>query len=669
MDVTLKDPLVGLVLDGRYRVQSRIARGGMATVYLALDDRLDREVALKVMHGHLSEDDEFVARFIREARSAARLSHPNVIQVFDQGSDRGVLYLAMEHLPGRTLREVLDERGALTPREALSVMEPVLDALGAAHRAGIVHRDMKPENVLLTDDGRIKVADFGLARAATTTATTGTLIGTVAYLAPELVARGIADARSDVYACGILLFEMLTGRQPFTGDLPIQVAFQHVHEHVPAPSELVPELPEELDDVVLSATAQDPDDRPANAADMLRALRAAKADLDPEVLDHRPFVAPADTEDARTDTEVVERDSVLRATQAIPGGYGRPDDEFDDGETEQGELDGDFDDGEFDDGEFDGDFAGEDVDEQFDADESDEPDEAAAAPRRGRRLLTMLLVAALVIAGGAWWWLAGPGTYMTTPSVDGMPVADAVKVVEAADLSTTQEQVFDDAVEVGHVVRTTPEGGERVKKDGSVVLAVSKGPQLFDVPQVVGQPQDDARTALTAAELSPTFSTAYSDTVVTGRVISTDPKAGERLRRGSAVLVVVSQGPQPVTVPNLVEKTQEEAEKALTTLKLKATVTTEISEKVEKGKVISQNPASGTLLPGQSVALVVSSGPPLVTVPNVFRMSYAQAREVLERAGFKTRRQGSRIFDQVFETRPRWGSKAPKGSTIIVRTF
>src|SRR6059058_4689170 len=283
------DPLIGQLVDGRYAVEARIAVGGMATVYLALDRRLEREVALKVMHPHLADDPQFTARFIREARAAARLPFPGVVAVFDQGEDHGLLYLAMEHLVGRTLREVLDELGVLTPGEALDVIEPVLEALAAAHRAGIVHRDMKPENVILTDDGRVKVADFGLARAATAmTSTSGVLMGTAAYMAPELIADGVADARGDVYAVGVMIFEMVTGRQPFAGDVPLRVAYRHVHEDVPPPSSLVPRLPEPLDVLVTTATARDPDRRPANAAALLALERGARSRVPAAALAVRP---------------------------------------------------------------------------------------------------------------------------------------------------------------------------------------------------------------------------------------------------------------------------------------------------------------------------------------------------------------------------------------------
>ena len=256
MDVRVSDPLVGQVLDGRYLVRSRIARGGMATVYLALDQRLDREVAVKVMHPNLADDEDFLHRFTREARSAARLSHPGIVQVYDQGQHDGVAFLAMEHVPGRTLRDLMNERGTLTARESLDLLEPVLDALGAAHAAGLVHRDVKPENVLLGDDGRLKVADFGLARAvnSATTSQTGLLLGTVAYLAPEQVERGLADARSDVYAAGVMLYELLTGHPPYAGDTPLAVAYQHVHHDVPAPSVEVPDLPWQVDELVARTT-------------------------------------------------------------------------------------------------------------------------------------------------------------------------------------------------------------------------------------------------------------------------------------------------------------------------------------------------------------------------------------------------------------------------------
>ncbi|MEU8269225.1 protein kinase, partial [Sphaerisporangium sp. NPDC049002] len=290
MDTTVADPLVGRLLDGRYRVESRIARGGMAAVYLALDIRLDRTVALKVMHRSLAEDPDFVRRFIGEAKSVASLSHPNVVHVFDQGTDGDHVYLSMEYVPGRTLRDVLRERKRLPAREALEIMIPVLAALGAAHQAGMVHRDVKPENVLLTDDGRVKVVDFGLARAieAGNQTRTGVMIGTIAYMSPEQVTAGVADARSDVYAAGVMLFELLTGRQPYQGDNPMSVAYRHVHDRVPAPSSLAGDVPPLLDTLVLSATDRDQNRRPADATALLVAAVDAHRMLPRDMGPQRP---------------------------------------------------------------------------------------------------------------------------------------------------------------------------------------------------------------------------------------------------------------------------------------------------------------------------------------------------------------------------------------------
>ena len=307
------ESLLGRVVDGRYRVQSHIADGGMASVYLALDTRLDRDVALKVLRRDLAQDEAFASRFRREARSAARLSHPNVVSVFDQGDDDGHMFLAMEYVPGQTLREVMKAEGPLTPRAALDLMTPVLQALGAAHRAGIIHRDVKPENIILReDDGTVKVADFGLARAVsnqTSYSQTGVLLGTVAYLSPEQVERGIADARSDVYAAGLILFEMLTGTKAFVGDTPIHIAYQHVHGSIPAPSSRVPTVPAELDALVALATSRDPDQRPADAGDFLAEVRKSRAMLTPTELDRRPEGSSA--MGAGDSTVAVERTSAL----------------------------------------------------------------------------------------------------------------------------------------------------------------------------------------------------------------------------------------------------------------------------------------------------------------------------------------------------------------------
>lgn len=310
MSAPSSDPLVGRLLDGRYQVRARVARGGMATVYVATDLRLDRRVAVKIMHAHLADDESFRDRFIQEARSAARLAHPNVVNVFDQGQDDSLAYLVMEYLQGITLRDLLGEYGRLTADQTMDIVEAVLSGLVAAHKAGIIHRDLKPENVLLADDGRIKIADFGLARAASTHTGTGqALLGTIAYLSPELVTRGIADTRSDIYAVGIMMYEMLVGEQPFRGEQPVQIAYQHANDSVPSPSLKNPDVPPALDDLVLWATARDPEGRPRDARAMLDQLFTTEHLIHDEDGHERTAVLPvAHTRPQTAATRVVTRE-------------------------------------------------------------------------------------------------------------------------------------------------------------------------------------------------------------------------------------------------------------------------------------------------------------------------------------------------------------------------
>jgi beta-lactam-binding protein with PASTA domain/serine/threonine protein kinase len=639
----------------------------MATVYLALDRRLDREVAVKVMHAHLADDEQFTARFVREARAAARLSHPNVVQVYDQGADGDLLYLAMEHLRGRTLRDVVAERGVLTPREALTVLDPVLDALAAAHRHGIVHRDVKPENVILTDDGRVKVADFGLARAATAkTSTTGVLMGTVAYLAPELVVRGIADARSDVYAAGIMMFEMLTGRQPFSGEVPIQVAYQHVNEQVPAPSTLVPGLPAALDDVVLGATAREADDRPDDAGELLIKLRAARTALTAEELDTRPAQPPPGTSSSPglvgAATEVFESTPTQHRTQALPGMLARrtPPPVGPNGPPLPSAATGSAT------GPATGPAAG--------ASTGSSDDDELLALRHRRRVvgvvsLITVIVVALGLTGAAWYFALGPGAYTTTPAVAGLQASQAAQTLQTKGLRSTQADVYDDAAVVGVVVSTDPVAGGPVRKDGAVELRISKGPEFVLVPTVVGVQQNAARTAVSHAYLAlgDTRQT-YSDRPK-GEVVSVDPAAGQRVHNGETVTLTVSKGPQPVDVPTLNGQTKADAEAALHDLRLVAAYAPgSYDDTVPAGRVLSQTPSKGTLLPGQKVTLVLSKGPHLVTVPSVVGKQVREARSILEALGFQVDRTNilGGFFGTVRVQNPAAGSQAPKGSTITL---
>jgi len=648
--------MLGRLLDGRYLIGPRIARGGMATVYEATDLRLDRVCALKVMRPGLGDDDDFAGRFVREARSAARLSHPNVVGVFDQGDDDGTLFLAMEYIPGRTLRDVIRSEAPMSPARALALLDPVLSALAAAHNAGIVHRDVKPENVLLSEDGRVKVADFGLARAVSAetqhTAAGGVLIGTVSYLAPELVAHGRADARTDVYAAGVVLYELLTGRKPHQGGSPIEVAYKHVHEDVPAPSTLVPGLPPYVDALVARATARDPDRRPADARVLLHQVRRVRDALDHGVLDDPELtddLAPtvrvpsaAEDDDAPFDPGFEPSDvpTVLTPEQVAVGG--RTDDTSVIGPRPAARG------------------------------ATAVPRPRRPAPRRSRRgPLLLLVVLLLAVAAGVGGWWFGSGRYITTPGVLDLTTSAARAKIQAAGLIfRVGDRAYSENVASGHVISTDPAGGERVTRHGTVTAVVSRGPERHPVPQLAGRTLADAQAALRDAHLSVgDTSYSWSRTVDKGVVVSLSPKPGTELRRNAAVDLVVSKGPKPVKVPEVTGDRESSAAKTLHKLHLKTTVTRRHSDTVDKGDVISQAPDSGRLLPGDTVRLVVSKGPVLVEVPEVRRMKVDEATSTLRSDGFSVHTERLQYYiglGLVVKQDPSSGERVPRGSTITI---
>jgi len=660
------DPLIGRVLDGRYRVGPRIARGGMATVYEATDLRLDRVCALKVMHTGLGDDDDFAARFVREARSAARLSHPNVVAVFDQGDDHGAVFLAMEYIPGHTLRDLIRKEAPMAPRKALTLMEPVLSALAAAHQAGMIHRDVKPENVLLADDGRIKVADFGLARAVSAetqhTATGGVLIGTVSYLSPELVVDGKADARSDVYAAGVIIYEMLTGRKPHEGDSPIQVAYKHVHEDVPPPSEVVPGIPAYVDALVARATARDRELRPADARVLLQQVRRVRGALDHGVVDDPELtsdLAPTQHVDTDDSIDYVTEDAptiVPTAAAAAVVGARAADDEGHEGTTVIG-------------------AAGTGLlpaARPSRPGPGDEPPPGEQGPRRSRRgpiLLALVLVLA-TIAGLAGWYF-GMGRYTTTPGVINLSVEQARDKVEAAGLGfEIGEREYSETVTAGSVISTDPSPGSRILEDGTVSATVSRGPERYEVPVLRGMPREDAETALEETNLVVgDVAERFHESVAEGVVIRSDPAAGTELKPDAVVDLVVSKGPKPIEVTDFTGKSVDRAERVLTERGLAVEITEENSDTVPEGKVISQTPASGTLFRGDTVQLVASKGPAMVEVPPVRGVGVEEAVQRLEQAGFAVATQRSGVYvglEFVVDSDPKEGTMAPEGSTVTL---
>ncbi|MEI2775314.1 MAG: Stk1 family PASTA domain-containing Ser/Thr kinase [Tetrasphaera sp.] len=661
------DPLVGALLDGRYRVEELIASGGMASVYRAVDTRLERTVALKVMRPHLAADEAFVSRFRREARSAARVSHPNFVAVFDQGEDDGQIFLAMEFVPGRTLREVLQDEGPLTPRAALDIMEPVLEALAAAHAAGLMHRDVKPENVILRDDGQVKVADFGLARAVTAeTATAGAteVLGTLSYISPEQIEQSAVTTRSDVYSAGLILFELLTGRTAFTGDSIPNVIYQHLHRGVPAPSSIVAGLPVALDSLVAMATAKNPQDRPADAGEFLQELRHVRGRLSPSILDRLPVTtgalagetAPLPVPGAGTASGVVTDTAVLdvaevSATQASPPAAASLSQPAAPSLSRQ---------------------AAATVPPRASRPSATRrtPDRTAA-PRRRRTWIPVLLLALLLgIAAGAWWMLLGPGATTTVPRLAALTQSEAVTALDRAHLDAHLDPTFSETVAKGIVIASDPLVGTVAHRGDTVTVTVSKGPERYEVPDLVGKTRDEAVAALTKARLrAGTVSQDYSETVSTNRVISSTPPTGTALKRGAAVNLVLSLGVRPIDVPHLTGKTPQEAESILTGLGLVMATGEEVySLDVEKGKVAEQQPATGTLPKGGTVTVAISKGPEMVLVPNVYRKTEAEAVAILEAAGFKVdvnRFLGAPI-DQCTGQTPAGDSMAPKGSTVTI---
>ena len=637
--------MVGQMLDGRYRVDARIATGGMATVYRALDTRLDRVLAVKVMHPSLAADRSFVQRFILEAKSVAGLAHPNVVGVYDQGTDGPHVFLAMEYVPGCTLRDVLNDRGALQPRAALDILEPVLAALGAAHRAGFVHRDMKPENVLIGDDGRVKVADFGLVRAVNThtTASTGTVLGSVSYLAPEQIERGAVDPRVDVYACGVMLYEMLTGAKPHAGEHAAHVLYQHLHEDVEPPSAVVPGLPEQLDDLVATAAARNREARPADAVELLSAVRAARGELTDADLDAVPPQAVAEERIGSEDRTAV----VMPAPAGTPG-----QERLNVTSVLQTPAAGPVD---------------------TTAAPPSGPPAAPGAPAQPGRAkprigLLALLAAVLVLGVGTGVWYINSGQFTKVPFVLGKTEAEARSMLSGEDLDTDVKEDFSDTVKAGLVLRTDPEGGSRIRQGDSVTLVLSKGPEMVEIPELYAVPLDEAKDKLREAGLKPGVTQeAFSEELPAGRVISTKPADGEKIKAGRAVEMVVSRG-APIEVPDVVGDDQSDAAEELREEGLTVEVAPEtVYSEEDAGTVAETSPEPGAELgEGDKVTLTISKGPELLEVPDVVDMSVDDAEQALEDAGFSV--DVNQIFfgDTVWRQSPDGGDDAPRGSEITL---
>ena len=575
----------------------------MATVYVATDLRLERRIALKVMHGHLSDDSVFQSRFIQEARAAARLADPHVVNVFDQGQDGELAYLVMEYLPGITLRELMREQRRLTVPQTITIMDAILAGLAAAHKASIVHRDVKPENVLLAEDGRIKIGDFGLARATTANTATGQqLLGTIAYLAPELVTRGTADARSDIYALGIMLYEMLVGEQPYKGEQPMQIAFQHATESVPRPSVRNPGVPEQLDELVLWATEKSPDERPDDAQEMLDRLREIERDLGVS-----PAAVTTVTAPLRSQNNSDELTKVLPSTMVV--------------EDQTGPV--------------------------------PQPVDNATLLRRrtsrrrarGTFVLALVLLLAVLAGGVGWWFGSGPGSLVAVPAVAGLSYDDAAAALTEEGFVPVRVEENSVDIEAGLAIRSDPGEGERLDQGVDVNVVISAGPAKHALDTLNGKTADEAREYLAGLgiEVSGDDLLLYSD-AAEGVVINagiTPRGGGERYTCGEGCEafeadtadLIVSLG----SLPDVIGLSASEASDALAEKDIASETTEEFNNSVGKGRVISvqDRPNGGNWRPGDTMTLVVSKGPQPIAITDVSGWTIREAVTELQAQGFK----------------------------------
>ena len=626
--------LTGELIDGRYQLIRQMATGGMASIYEALDTRLDRKVAVKIMHSHLAQDEQFVERFIREAKAAAALSHPNIVAVQDQGWNQNgtpAIFLVMEMIEGHTLREYLNEQGSLSVKDGIKFLLPVMSALSAAHKIGIVHRDIKPENILISKEGRIKIADFGLAKGpllgGTMTAESSVILGSVSYLSPEQVQRGVADSRSDIYSIGITAFELFTGKKPFEGDAPIQIAYMHVNNRVPKISSVVAGIPEQLDDLIYRATSSNPDERPRDATVFHEELSRINQTLSPKEnqlsLELDIPIEPMRPKPTRKSL----RSKVKELTQSIPTPAPR--------ET------------------------------------TEEVRKRKKASKRVRRNRKIALAMAVIVGIVGWYVLVGPGSRVVVPSTVGASQTEVSAALDPLGLtSMVIEKQFSEEIPEGHVIQSIPEGGGRIDQGGTVKLVISKGAERFILPAVAGLTPEAAQNLigklpLVIAPLAEEFST----TVPKGYVIDSNPPTGEKVKRGTSIIIRVSKGIEQIALTSYVGKSSDQALNELQDAGFVVTSTYAYSETRLAGEVVSQKPAGGgTADKGAKVALVISKGTAYAYIPNLFSIDEAKAVQALKDLDLKVvvKKIGKKSVKKVTNVSPKVGTKVKRGSTVTI---
>ena len=576
--------LSGQLIANRYQVISLVASGGMASVYLANDQVLERKVALKVIHPHLAKDKSFVEKFQREAKMAAQLSHPNLVNVFDQGTDGEVIFLVMEYVPGITLRDAMNDFGSLDTKKALEIIEPLTEALAAAHSAGILHRDLKPENVFLSDGGKVKLGDFGLAREISEHTQTGSVVGTVAYLSPELVLRGQADARSDIYSLGVMIFEMLTGKQPYQGEQAVQVAYQHANENIPAPSTVNSSVPELLDEIVLWTTARNPSQRPASAVALLPVIARAKQDL---------------SRGLTTTLSDIDKTALINLNQNFVAPAGATE-VLDVAEIEN--------------------FAAS----------SSLANKLEKSNKRSKLWLVIFTVIALIGgAGSGWWFSSGPGGLAAVPDLTGRSLEAAVQALDPLGVVIEQLEENSGTVAEGFITRTEPAAGYRVFKDSVVKVFISLGPKQLAVPEAKGLSIEATKKLLTDSGFVVGSVKNYFGTEAAGQVIGLSAPTGTILNQGSVLDVLVSIG----AVPEVLGLSAEAARELLAELPIAIEEVEVFNNQIPAGQAVGLVLSEDPLPENGSAVLEISKGPEIVIMPNTVGETIAAAQLLLKNLG------------------------------------
>jgi eukaryotic-like serine/threonine-protein kinase len=641
----LSDTLINTLFDGRYRILRKLGSGGMANVYLAEDEELGRRVAIKILNERYAGDDLFIERFRREAKSAAGLSHPNIVSIYDRGEAEGTYYIAMEVIEGRSLKELIMTHGALPVHTAIGYAKQLLEALRFAHRHGIIHRDIKPHNVLVSADQqvkanepRLKVTDFGIARHGASQMTeAGSIMGTAQYLSPEQARGAPVTAASDLYAAGVVLYEMLTGKVPFTGDSAIEIAMKHVNELPKPPSSLRPEIPPELDQIVLRALAKDPEDRYQTAEEFIEDLERVEAGL------------PISRSTATAATAILAGAAVGEATEMLSESPTR--------------------------------VAPPPTPPQHrpptypPSSPYDEP------PRRRKRwvpwLLVGLLLAAAILAG---WWVYNQiqdqleaAEPVGVPNVVGIERDLAIAQIEDAELEAEVEEQASTEVEQGIVIEQQPPAGSRIAKGDTVTIVVSTGPNEVEIPALAGRTYGEAAAALEELGLQPRRVDVFSSQRPVGVVASLDPKAGTVVDEGSVVTVRVSKGSQLIPVPDVLDQSEDSARAELETAGFEVQVVEAPSSSTPEGLVSAQNPDPGVeAARGSTVQITISTGPEQVRVPAVEGMAEADAQDALEAEGFVVEVECVVVVDPgqvgiVQDTDPEANTLVESGSTVTIK--